>query len=411
VLFAVILIEFLARGPWRALRSGHDLAPPYAATKAWLAGTNPYEPAVLRDVLLRSGRERDTQGNPEFTPSLYPPPTFVALAPLAAFSWRAARLVFLVMSLALFVWHVRSLLELARLDWRDTAGAALLIAVVALAPYHTGIALGQLAIPSIALAVIALAHAHRGAERAAGGYLAVATLLKPQIAGPFIVYCWLRGRRRTALIATTACAAATIVGVGWLWLHDVPWVATWRETTGLTREPGGPLDPAGPLSAQLVDLQPLLAAAGVTAPAIAALVLGAAAAVALYLLSRRVPARHDLLLLAALAVVTLLPVYHRFYDAGLVCLPVAWLCATLARQGHDRGPALLAAACCAVFLAPGAWMLQRLADQGDVSASLVRSSVWNAVLLRHQNWALVALLVVLALAVHRARTDARVATS
>lgn len=80
---AVAGVVFIVRGPARTVGSGHDFAPPYGAARAWLFGQNPYDDASLSRVLLAAGRETDATGKPAFNPSLYPPSTFVVLAPFA----------------------------------------------------------------------------------------------------------------------------------------------------------------------------------------------------------------------------------------------------------------------------------------------------------------------------------------
>src|SRR5437016_3114866 len=116
-------VYFGVRGPSRALFWGHrsaDLAPPYAAARAWLFGKNPYNAKSLSDVLRGAGRELNAAGEPQSNTSLYPPPTFVALIPLAILPWQIARAFFLVACLILFGLHVRALLRLGKLDARET---------------------------------------------------------------------------------------------------------------------------------------------------------------------------------------------------------------------------------------------------------------------------------------------------
>lgn len=399
---AIAATMFVIRGPARAPAKSDDLAPPYAATRAFLEGVNPYSDTVLVRVLTESGRELEADGRPPYNPSLYPPPTFVALAPLSLASWPVARIAFLLVTLALFAWHIRSLFRLADLSAGTTGALWLLGGTLALAPYHTGIALGQLAIPCVTLVVIALALLRRGRSSRGGVTLGIATLLKPQLAGPFILYAALRGHRRASLVAVAVGAAATLVSLGWLAANDVSWLSTWREVTGSIQVADGPADPAGPLSSQMIDLRPLLSLAGIEQATLVGLALAALAAVALWTWGRHLPSEHDLLIASAVGVLTLFVTYHRFYDAAILCLPLAWaIRAGAPTAGRIR---LAVLACCAVFFIPGAWALQVLADRGELPSALVRSALWDVVLLRHQNWALVILMLLLLAAVRRART-------
>ena len=393
---------FAIRGPLRTLTSADDFAPPYAATRAFLAGDNPYEEAALVHELKESGRERGPDGQPSYNPSLYPPPTFVALVPFAPMRWPLARVAFLVVTLALFAWHIPALLGLAGLQRTSDTALWLVAGTLALAPYHTGIALGQLAIPCVALLVIALHRMRAGDGPAAGVLLAIATLLKPQIAAPFILLAALRGGRRTAITASGLCIIAAAGSLAWLALHDVPWLASWRDVTASIQVAGGPADPAGPLSAQMVDLRPLLALTGLSATTAAGIVITGLLAVGLWWSGRRLDAGHDLLLMSGVAVLTLFVTYHRFYDAALLSLPLAWALSANAPRALRAGVIF----CVAVFFVPGAWTLQVLADRGAIPAGITQSVAWNWVLLRHQNWALVAAIVLLLAAVRLARPHA-----
>ena len=412
VLAAVV---FLSRGPYRSLKGSDDLAPPYGGARAWLLGRDPYDAESVGRILVAAGREAGPRGDVRFNPSLYPPPSFLVMAPIAAMRWEAARLVFLLGTLALFACHLPALVRLAGLGREDTLTIALVGGTVALAPYHTGIALGQVAIPSVTLLVIACDRIARGRSRAGGLALALATLFKPQIAAPFIIYFLLRGQRRAAALALAIVAGAAVVGIAWMEWNGVPWLASWRETTAGTQQPGGHHDPTGPWSAQLLELRPLLALVLDRDVGLIGALIASALGLWLFIAGRRLDADSELLLLSAVAVVTTMAVYHRFYDAAVLCLPLAWAARELRKGTDPRRHALIAAGCCALFFVPGAWMLQRWAVGGQVPPEWTRTTLWNGLLLRHQNWALVALFVVLMAAVlgtrNRLRTRASVLES
>ncbi len=408
---ALAAVIFIVRGPMRTLRSGDDLAPPYGGARAWLLGENPYDSHVLAATLLEAGRESDADGKPRgFNPSLYPPPTFVALLPLAALSWPVARGCFLALSILLVAAHLQALLRLVGVSVGEVPGLVLVGSVSALAPYHTGIALGQLAIPSVALLVIAIERIENRSDLAGGLLLGAATLLKPQLAGLFILYFLWRRHWRAALVAAGVGAVASVLALGWLWWNDIDWVASWQATAAMTRTVGGPLDPSGPLSAQLIDLQPLLALFSLDSPGVIALLIGAVLAIAIYRLGDVLGPEHNLLLLSAVATLSLLIVYHRFYDAAVLSLPLSWAVTTW-RCPKMRRFGVGVALCCAVFFVPGAWMLQVFAERGSLPSLMTQSAVWNAVLLRHQNWALVVLIGLLLRAAHRVRVLPPLTTS
>jgi hypothetical protein len=367
-------------------------------------GENPYDGAALTRVLFAAGRGNDQHARGSEGGALYAPATFVVLAPFALLSWQAARAAFLLVSLVLFVWHLKPILRLGALSLRDTEGVWMLGGVLALAPYHTGIALGQVAIPCVALLVLGIDAIQHDHDWRGGALLALATLVKPQLAAPFILYFFLRHRPRAAGIALGICAAAMIVGVAWLSLHQVPWLAGWMAATRDISASGLEHDPAGPFSPQMLELRPLIVAlTGIRSVGALGLALASAGGVVVYVWGRSLSERRDLLLLSAVAVLTLLAVYHRFYDAAILCLPLAWSASTYAHEASLRRVAIGAAACCAVFFVPGAWMLQRLVNAGTISTQTAQSFWWNVIVIRHQNWALVALLVCLMIAIRRYR--------
>jgi hypothetical protein len=281
-----------------------------------------------------------------------------------------------------------------------------------LAPYHTGIALAQVAIPCVALLVVAIDRIHRGHASSGGMLLALATLFKPQIAAPFILYFLLRRHQRAAMIALLACVGATAIGIGWLAVNEVPWFESWKAATAGILVPGGHHDPSGPWSAQLLELRPLITAlTGIEASGMIGFGIAAVLGVAVFLIGRQLGEQHDLLLLSAVAVLTLFATYHRFYDAAILCLPLAWAASVLRPDPQLKRHALLAVGSCAVFFAPGAWMLQRWANEGRISPEWTQSFLWNALLLRHQNWALVVLCFALMLALRTSRRLDRTAQS
>jgi hypothetical protein len=154
----------------------------------------------------------------------------------------------------------------------------------------------------------------------------------------------------------------------------------------------------------MLELRPLIVAlTGIRSPGVLGFALAAAGGVVLYLWGRLLSERRDLLISSAVAVLTLLAVYHRFYDAAILCLALAWAASTYAHEPSLRRVAVGAAACCAVFFVPGAWMLQRLVNDGKISTQAAQSFWWNVIVIRHQNWALVALFVCLMIAIRRYR--------
>ncbi len=101
----------------------------------------------------------------------------------------------------------------------------------------------------------------------------------------------------------------------------------------------------------------------------------------------------DLLCLSALAVLSLLPVYHRFYDAAVLIIPLSWLMARLSAAATIRvavGLTMIAA-----FFLPGGTLLQTLQDKGALSFLLKTNDWWNSLIMAHAAWCLLILALIL----------------
>ena len=103
VLFALAGALFFARGIYRGLQNGYDFATPYAGSIAWVNGQNPYDKAVLAQVLRAAGREVRNDGGVDFTEPVYPTTVFLLLSPLSGLTWTQARAVWLGLSLLLYL--------------------------------------------------------------------------------------------------------------------------------------------------------------------------------------------------------------------------------------------------------------------------------------------------------------------
>jgi hypothetical protein len=120
-------------------------------------------------------------------------------------------------------------------------------------------------------------------------------------------------------------------------------------------------------------------------------------------LLRRSVGRQPLLALSALAVIALLPVYHRFYDASVLVFPLAWSLTDL--SGRIRWLGNTTFCLLLPFLVPGGTVLEQMQLRGYVSAAVRDSWWWNATVMPHQVWLLVILTVVLLEAMRRAADD------
>jgi hypothetical protein len=123
---------------------------------------------------------------------------------------------------------------------------------------------------------------------------------------------------------------------------------------------------------------------------------------------RRQEDGRELLALSIGAGASLLIVYHRFYDAAILLIPLVWVFWSLAsvegrRFGWTRWAVLLGLL---PFFVPGAAALYTLERSGRLPERLTGNVLWEVFVLHHQTWALVWL--VLALGGALGRCPARV---
>lgn len=386
----------IVRGAWPALGHGNDFAMMYTAARSWLLGVDPYDLATQLDVFEGASGERRER----LAPSLNPPVTFPVLAPLAALPWAPARAAMLGLNVALAGVVLFALLRLARLESTSTAGLLFLAMAIAFAPLHTSLRLGQTSIAAMACIMGSIALLGRSRPVSAGGLLAVAMALKPQIAVIFIVFHACRGRWR--LVAGTAGGLAVlgVIGVGWLTVRQVDWLPSLVANARATFIEGGVGTPTAenPLRFQLIN-PPYPLGLFIVSPVAVRAIVFAAVAVMLAVAVRR-DRRSDadqtpLDVYAIVAVLALMVTYHRAYDAVLLYLPL--LTAIVAARDGCRGRSLLAFLLVGFFLLPLSSIFHQLAAHGDLPATITNGWWWEAIVMPAQAWALIALAVTICL--------------
>ena len=102
----------------------------------------------------------------------------------------------------------------------------------------------------------------------------------------------------------------------------------------------------------------------------------------------------DLLSLGAVSTLSLLPVYHRFYDAALLVVPLCW-CMNGTFNGLRSRTANIALLLMAPFLVPGAAFLQQLSTRGRPPEAVTHTWWWNCIAMPHETWVLLLLGLVL----------------
>jgi len=398
ILLILAATEFVTRGPVRYLHHGNwdDLAQYYSSSRTWLRGENFADPnkfvAMWRDEVGSTLDPKTVRVH------ISPPPgALVIFAPIAALPWPVAKAVWLFVLLASFAVTVWSLMKVARFSVHESRGIAFIAACLALAPFHTGIASANQTIFVVGCCAAGIWAADRKSDVWAGVLFGLACSLKPHIAVFLVLYYLLRGRWRlfgtavalTVLLVAIAAAWMQFAGVHWLpdYLNNLRFAAAKNRVDDFTT--------ANAIRFTLINLQvPFYSFThGARSANLMAFSVGTALIVAWGVLVFRTRAENfELLALAAIAVIGLLPLYHRFYDASILAIPLCWC---LSRPEHQRRMANVALVVMLPFLVPGATVLQEEARLGRIPEFVTHSWWWDRVLMPHQTWFLLLLSLVL----------------
>jgi hypothetical protein len=311
---------------------GTDLAMPYLGARAWLEGSNPYDGENLRRIQHVAGAQ-SFNFNLEYLPPVYPPTTFVILAPLSLLNWTAAMHVWEVCAIVLLLLSIHALLNLANIRWRDPRALLFVLFCIVFAPLRNAFAMGQNALPAVCLAALAASALRRDRNLLAGLLLAAALCLKPHDVLLILIYFALIGRWRAVAWTIVGVAVVALTAIIRPGLSHLGWIADWLQWAAHAASPGGINDPSaqGPARFQLLHFPVVLFTVLGSRTLVAIVngavcgVLGALIAVGIFRCRRlHRDDSPDLLALSAVAVFTLLPIFHRFPDAVLLLFPMAW---------------------------------------------------------------------------------------
>ena len=412
MLLILAACDFAVRGPLRFpyTANWNDLAQNYAVTKLWLRGQDFVRPENF--VSLWNEEAHTTLNAGTLRTHLAPPPgTLVLLAPIGALPWKAAKLawpVLLVVAAGTIIW---SLARLAGFTRNQPVTYAFVAFCLALAPFHTGIASGNESIIVVALCTLGLLAASGGRDVVAGVLLGAAFSLKPHIAAFLLLYYLVRQRWRLLIAAAALTVMLVLVVILRMQIAGVPWAHDYFHNIAVLSASNKIDDftSANPIRFLLINLQVLFYSytSSATSANVLAFTTGALLiAIWIYLTVRAGAKGTEVLALSAIAVIGLLPVYHRLYDAAILAIPLCWCMSEL--TGKMKGVARVALILMVPFLFPGAAVLQQLASSGRIPASWMSSWWWEGVVMPHQIWFLLFLVLVLLYALHQKRSQAMI---
>jgi hypothetical protein len=406
--------EFVVRGPTRFLSGPaqwNDLSQNYTASRLWLRSQNPSDPRNFVTLWKQEAGSRLELSDVR-THSAQPPGTFVILAPIAAFPWPVAKVLWLGVLLISFATTVGTLIQISGLRDDPLRTLVFITVCLALAPFQTGIANGNASILVIGVCVLAISAAGSRRDLVAGLLFGLACSLKPHVGSFLVLYYVLHRRWRLLVTALAFTAVLALAAILWLHLHGVSWRQDYFHNLKIlaTENKIDDFTSANPSRFMLINLQaPLYSftgsarSANILAWSGGVLLVGAW----MYLITRRATpgkgarmpvtrgheSRLELLAVGTIGVIGLMSVYHRIYDASLLAIPLCWCIRQ--RTGELKNTALIALLLMTPFLFPGTALLQQLAAQGRVPVSWTHSWWWDRIVMPHETWTLLLLCLVL----------------
>jgi hypothetical protein len=259
------------------------------------------------------------------------PTTLFLASPLAWLPWATAQMLWLWLSAGLLVLAGYLVWSLA-----DNAAPVMVGCLIAFMLLNCVEVLwmGNVAAVAVSLCVIATWCFVKERFAAAGVLLlAISLALKPHDSGFVWLYFLLAGglMRKRALQAVFVTAIIGVLAATWLAPSSPHWLHELQQNNKLVSQVGGTSDPsltglASGSIATILDLQApvsLFLKAPAAYNAVSYVIIGGLiAAWALLVLRRRATPEFTKVAIATIAVLTLLPVYHRPYDAKLLLLSV-----------------------------------------------------------------------------------------
>ena len=363
-IFLFCCVLFLGQGirGERAFWRSCDYVTLYAGARCMFSGCDPYSFPDIERQYYDHGGERVFPVNVKTQPLLNPPTTLLVVMPFSLFSFPIAHMLWLATCGVLFCYAAYATLTLA-----ECAPSAVVLSCILLLTSPLLLMLGQSATMAIATMTIAVALLLRGKwPWLAVSLLAISIALKPHLVGLVLVYFLLQNRYRArALQAIAAVAVLAVASSLWVTVHPSShwWFTELRTTIARSVAPGGNSDPspANPDSSSMVNLQvdaSMLFPVGqmstfsenrhmanlIAWTVTAILVVGW-----LFGVSRARPTlENDLLAVAGVCCISLLPVYHRLYDTRLLLLTIPALALLL--KGHRLVGGAAACLTCLIFL-------------------------------------------------------------
>ncbi len=371
LLSSIIFISWGAHLERNAVYGMIDFKAVYWGTRCLIQHCDPYRQNELERVYLAEGGESSTEFTPlrtSVTLYIYLPTASTLIAPFAMLPWGLAHVLWMTLTAA-------GLILAAFLMWdlgaRRAPTLSILLACVVLANCEFVFATGNTAGLAVSLCVAAVWCFFQERFELAGVLcLAVSLVLKPHDGGLVWLYFLLAGGVHRKRALQTLVVALVLSLPAFLWITHVSphWMQELQSNLLANSAPGSLSDPRpanfdGRLPWTVIDLQTVFSVfrdnPSFYNPA-TYLVFGPLLLVwILVTLRSRFSQMRASLALAAIAALSMLPVYHRPYDAKLLLLTIPACAMLWTEVGLLRWLALLANTAAIVLTADIPLLFQR----------------------------------------------------
>jgi hypothetical protein len=216
--------------------------------------------------------------------------------------------------------HLSHVAGLRRIVW--------FAAALAFEPFYAGMDSNNIAVLAVECSLLAFGTSKLRRDGLTAFLLALSIALKPQIGFCFFVYfAWCRYWRVVAQSVALLSAATALAILRMQWAH-VTWLTSYMRASTIFFRVGGINDfrPQNPYNFDLINLQVVLyrLLGSAEGAQVLALLTGALLFVIWLIFFVKSANSPGLLSAGCLCAMSLLPIYHRFYDATLLLCPLCW---------------------------------------------------------------------------------------
>lgn len=330
LLTVLAFAEFLVRGPVLAMHhQGNDMAAPYVAAIRLMHHQDPYKyPGVLEEWEAR-GADPNIGLDDSAQRPIYPPTALPLFFPLALFRWIAARAIYVLLCTALYILLAIRFSALVNISWRSSRRWLFLAVVFGLASMQTAIRLANPSAITCILFLLSLLLAYEENDAGAAILLALCLCIKPTIGPPALLFFLLGKRWRLLGLCAGFVSAICLITLACLAPVGRDWLLHLRENTTYLFSFDGAASFFGPNPA-CINLQMPFYAMFHSIPLANVLAWATAALLGLWWLmivrrSHVRPPQKSWLLLSAISLIGLLPIYQRTYNTGIILLALLFV--------------------------------------------------------------------------------------